>query len=336
MLEKPDIQDEKIIDCLTGKFGLSIAEIDFLPIGADSNTAAYRAVSRDGMEYFVKLRKGDFDETAVTLPKFLSGQGISNIISPLNNKANSAWTNVENYKLILYPFIEGRNGFDIALDDHHWFEFGAALKKIHTADIPARIRDQIRRETYSAQCRESLKTSLQRIYHEAFTDSIAIETAAFLKTKRDEITAMIRRTGHLALAVQTESPEFTVCHSDLHAGNILIDNQNKLYIVDWDNPILAPKERDLMFPGGAQGFGGHSSQEEEILFYQGYGQIQINQTAHAYYRYERIIEDIAIYSEELLFTGAGGEDRKQSLQYLISNFLPGGTIEAAVKSDKNP
>ncbi len=57
--------------------------------------------------------------------------------------------------------------------------------------------------------------------------------------------------------------------------------------------------------------------EEEILFYQGYGQTQINQTALAYYRYERIIEDIAIYSEELLFTGAGGEDRKQNLQYLI-------------------
>jgi spectinomycin phosphotransferase len=54
----------------------------------------------------------------------------------------------------------------------------------------------------------------------------------------------------------------------------------------------------------------------------------------AYYRYERIIEDIAIYCEELLLTDEGGEDREQSLRYLKSNFLPVGTIEIAYRADK--
>jgi spectinomycin phosphotransferase len=44
-----------------------------------------------------------------------------------------------------------------------------------------------------------------------------------------------------------------------------------VYNVDWDHPNLAPKERDLMFIGGAQGFIGHAPQEEETLFYLGYG-----------------------------------------------------------------
>jgi hypothetical protein len=43
-----------------------------------------------------------------------------------------------------------------------------------------------------------------------------------------------------------------LCHSDIHAGNILIDVNDDFYIVDWDNPILAPKEHDLMFIGGGQ------------------------------------------------------------------------------------
>jgi spectinomycin phosphotransferase len=113
------------------------------------------------------------------------------------------------------------------------------------------------------------------------------------------------------------------------AGNFLVDADDTLYIIDWDNPILAPKERDLMFIGGAQGFRGYSAQEEEILFYRGYGQTQIDPIALAYYRFERIVEDIAIYCEQLLSTQRGGEDREQSLHYLKSNFLPNGTIEIA-------
>jgi spectinomycin phosphotransferase len=35
-----------------------------------------------------------------------------------------------------------------------------------------------------------------------------------------------------------------------HAGNVVVGADNELTIVDWDEPILAPKERDLMFIGG--------------------------------------------------------------------------------------
>ena len=98
--------------------------------------------------------------------------------------------------------------------------------------------------------------------------------------------------------------------------------------------FLAPKERDLMFIGGAQGFAGHTAQEEETLFYRGYGQTQIDPIALAYYRYERIIQDIAVFCEQIFLTNEGGEDREQSLRYLTSNFLPNNTIEIAYTSDK--
>ena len=90
MLEKPDIQDEKIIACLQAEYGLLVAQIAFLPIGADLNTAVYRAVARDGTGYFVKLRRGVFNEIAVTLPKFLSDQGIRHIIPPSANPGRAA------------------------------------------------------------------------------------------------------------------------------------------------------------------------------------------------------------------------------------------------------
>ena len=80
------------------------------------------------------------------------------------------------------------------------------------------------------------------------------------------------------------------CHADIHAGNVFIDTHNKLYIVDWDTLIFAPKERDLMFIGG--GIEHWYKEEQSGLFYKGYGFVEINLPALFYYRYERIIDDI--------------------------------------------
>jgi spectinomycin phosphotransferase len=62
----------------------------------------------------------------------------------------------------------------------------------------------------------------------------------------------------------------------------------QLYIVDWENPILAPKERDLMFIGGGIDHLWKNKQDEAV-FYEGYGQTKINMRALAFYRYERVI-----------------------------------------------
>jgi spectinomycin phosphotransferase len=56
MLEKPDLQDDRIITCLNDEFGLHVAQLAFLPLGADRNTAVYRGLAEDGTPYFVKLR----------------------------------------------------------------------------------------------------------------------------------------------------------------------------------------------------------------------------------------------------------------------------------------
>ncbi len=89
-----------------------------------------------------------------------------------------------------------------------------------------------------------------------------------------------------------------------------------------------------MFIGAGLGFAGHTVESEQALFYQGYGPTQVEAYALAYYRYERIVQDIAVYCEQLLLSAEGGEDREQSFQYFISNFQPNGTIELAYHSDR--
>ena len=163
---------------------------------------------------------------------------------------------------------------------------------------------------------------------------MAAELAAFLKRKSAETLGLVARAEGLAQRLREQTPAFIVCHADIHAWNLLVCDGGAFYMVDWDTLIFAPKERDLMFIGGGLGGRGHTPREEEALFYQGYGPTRIDPTALAYYRYERIVEDIAVFCEQIFLSDEGGEDRNQSLGYLKSNFLPGGLIEMARQSDK--
>jgi len=74
--------------------------------------------------------------------------------------------------------------------------------------------------------------------------------------------------------------------------------------------------------------------QEELLFYRGYGQSQLDPIALAYYRYERGITDITVECERVLSNTLGDQDRAQALEILQLYFLPGCTIEMAYKSDK--
>ena len=271
---KPNLQDAKIIDFLNAHYGLQIVEVVFLPIGYEQ-TVVYRAVTADNVPYFVKLKRDVFDENLVTVPIFLRDRGVQHIIAPVATRSQHLWAQLDDFHVIVYPFVEGHNAFKSALTENQWFDFGAALKGIHATVVPQELRGRIPHETYSPEWREMMKILLERVQKNAVDDSVGVQLAAFMAVKANEIRYLVGRAEQLGLALQAQNPEFVLCHSDIHAGNLLIDANEHLYIVDWDNPILAPKERDLMFIGGGVGGIWYSAQEE-ALFYKGYGQAEIN------------------------------------------------------------
>ena len=62
----------------------------------------------------------------------------------------------------------------------------------------------------------------------------------------------------------------------------------------------------------------------EDLFYQGYGQTEVDPVALAYYQVERVVVDIAVTCE-MVFAGAEvGDprvsDREQGVQYVVGRF----------------
>lgn len=328
MLEKPLIPDEQILSRLQEEFELHAARLAFLPIGADLRTAVYRVTADDGTAYFLKLRK-NFDEVTVLVPLFLKEGGIREILVPHQTRSKQYWADFGEYRLILYPYIEGKDGFERELTDRHRQILGSALKGIHTAQLPPELRKSIRKETYSWEWRDSLRSYQVQVESKTFADVTASKLADFIKLKQGEITRLIERAGQLAL--QIRSRDLVLCHSDIHGGNILIRTDGQpplLYIVDWDEPILAPKERDLMFIGGGIDEI-WKSRRDEAVFYEGYGNPDIDLSALAYYRYERVIEDLVVICDQLFLTDEGGANREQSYGWFTDNFEPGNTIEIA-------
>ena len=339
MLHKADLPDERITTCLHRAYGLQGVRIASLPLGLDAQAAVYRATADDGRQYFAKLRRGVFDEIAVAVPKALSDQGIPHILAPLATRTGQLWASLDPFTLVLYPFAEGRNGYEVDLSDEAWCALGRTLKRIHTAVLPPTLLRRIPQETYAPQWREMVQAFIasataEKAPDSAHDDPVAARLASFLASKRSEILDLVGRAERLADRLRERSPACTLCHADLHAGNLLICAGDTFHIVDWDDPVLAPKERDLMFVGGGLMGGWRTPHEEDELFSRGYGKTVVDAEALAYFRYERIVQDIAVFCQKILLGGASREDREQSLRYLKSNFLPNGVLEIAYASAK--
>jgi spectinomycin phosphotransferase len=329
MLTKPDISDDRIVACLHDRFGLRISHVTFLPLGW-VNSAVYRLTADSGTSYFLKLRRGNFNEIAVAVPAFLHAQGIRQVMAPIATTTHTLWVRAHGFDWILYPFFEGKTGFEVALSKTHWIALGESMKAIHTTILPTTLVERVPQEDYSPTWRNTVKAFHKQVAQDRYDDPTAASFAAFWMTKRDEIECIVERAEQLAHALQKRAVDLAVCHSDLHGRNVLVGADDEMAIVDWDEPILAPKERDLMFIGGGVG-GIWNNDQEARWFYQGYGQTEIDLVALSYYRYERIVVDIAEYSEHIFGMQGSVEERQKGLG-LMNQFLPNNVVEIAHKS----
>ncbi|MEM7115401.1 MAG: aminoglycoside phosphotransferase family protein [Chloroflexota bacterium] len=334
MLEKPSLSDQRIIETLQAAFAIQVKELTFLPLGADRNTAVYRALSHDNRPYFVKLRSDNFNEASVTIPRHLHSLGIQQVIPPLQTQTGELWTSLTPYRVILYPFVDGANAFEVAVTDQQRIELGTVLKQLHTAVFPPSLTQSIPHETFSAQWCTRLATVLEQIKTSRFEDRISLALATFIKSRQTDMVMLNQRAEQLAQKLQETPPPFVLCHADIHGWNMLIDQQSNFYVVDWDTLVFAPKEQDLMLVGFGFGGKGHTLADEERLFYQGYGETEISQTALAYFRYDRLIVDVVEFCDHILTTVGEGADRVWALETLQRNFEPGNTFDLACRLDR--
>jgi spectinomycin phosphotransferase len=331
MIAKQSLSDRRIIECLNIYYSIEVTALTRLLLGADMNASVYKAQAHDQRSYFVKLKRGHQHDIGVAILALLHDEGIQQIISPLKTSQGQPTQHIDEFTLIVYPFIENQNGFSQILTDDQWFTLGKVLRKVHEFKIPPTIQDRIRRETYSPKWRDIVRSLYGHIEAKPSGDEVARKLLMFMKGRKNEIHRLVDTAERLGKKIRQKSEEFVLCHADIHGGNVLIGTTGSIYIVDWDEPIMAPKERDLMFIGGGVANVWNNPHEEEF-FYKGYGKTEINMPILAYYRHERIVEDIAEYAQGLLLTTAGGDSRSEMYKQFIGIFEPRGVVDIAFRT----
>ncbi|WP_445287251.1 phosphotransferase enzyme family protein [Variovorax atrisoli] len=338
MLTPPDLPQEAITQLLAGAYGLHDIRAEFLPLGAEANSAAFRIDANDGAAYFLKLHRNGLDQSVVAVPAFLHHEkGIEAVMAPLPATGRELSVRGDGFDWVLYPYFDGRNGFERAPSDGQWIKLGAALGAIHRTELPESISAALPRERYDHRWREGVRRYQRRFINDVKGDDIARRFLAFWEEHAEEIDNIVYRSEQLASILLERRPELVPCHADLHAGNVLVGDidggGDRLAIVGWNALILAPKERDLMFIGGGVGHA-WNQQREEALFQEGYGakKEDIDAVALAYYRHERIVKSL-LESCDRMFDGiASAEDREVGLRQMQTQFLPDDVVAIAHRS----
>ncbi|HZS76584.1 MAG TPA: phosphotransferase [Ktedonobacteraceae bacterium] len=328
MREQLKISEERLQACLQNQYGLYPITLEYLPIGLDYNAGIYRVTSEQGTAYLLKATSRPLYEPASLIPHYLNEQGITSVVAPIPTTNGNLWTQLEGWTLIVYPFLEGDTSWT-GMTDEQWKEVGTIFQRIHKVNLPSSGFNSLRKETfdpteYVQWARNFEAQHLKAVNTE--TSSKRVLRSSWLE-HQPTIHAVVTALENLSRILRSRMLSYVICHADLHPANLLRNQRGQVCVIDWDEVMLAPKERDFIFiqlsPDDSRLLPGTPA------FFQGYGDTEIDWVALTYYRYERAMQDLIACAQEVFFRDDLGEDTKADSVRLFQSILAeGGEIEA--------
>jgi len=326
MREKPNVVEDDLIACLQEQYGIATVTLDFLPLGADYDAGVYRVEGEDGNCYLLKIKSGPLYEPGYLVSRYLRELGMVSVVAPIPTKSDSLWTQVGIWTALVFPFIEGDTSWT-GMTPQQWQEAGRTLKQIHQIVLPATGFEGVRKETFdpSAYARWLRTFDAQHAHTEEKTVAERLILSAWT-TYRDTIYIAIASLEKLAAALRKQSGPYVICHADLHASNLLRTQDGRVFVIDWDDVKLAPRERDFIYAREQRA--GGPSWENTTPFFQGYGETEIDWVALTYYLWERVAQDLIEYAKSALFEDKWSEETRMESARIFHSILAGGGGEA--------
>lgn len=266
MRYEPSIDRTRLVETVRALYGLPVEELTFVPVGYAS--ACYTLHCADRRRYFLKLwprtRAGRSSpvrpDIVLPLMRALHERGLyARVPYPIPTRDGTLWGDFAGEPLAIFPFLPGRvpspwAAWSAALRD----ELARTVATLHRA-TPALADVLPPRETFAIPFEADLRgglTALEQIGPRARTGLRALRH--LLWPRRAEILAQLARLHRLQHAVCGLAGPFVLCHTDIWPGNLLVDEQGALSVLDWDDATMAPPEHDLQAALGddvGNGFG---------------------------------------------------------------------------------
>jgi spectinomycin phosphotransferase len=248
MLVEPDLDRAALAASLQRDYGLAASAMRFVPVG--ETAWCYQVTDERGGRWFLKLgQPGAIEparaEFALQLGRALAQLGLP-VPRPQPTRSGALWCWLEGLRLALFEFIDGQPLSDQDLSAAGLTQRVAGLAAaIHGATgalavpVPAV-------ETFEVWT-DGLRRCLAELEASADgADGLVAEARALVCPQRVALLGMQQRVQALGDAVRSRPRELVLCHGDLRGDNLLGDRAGRVWLVDWDGAVLAPRERDLV------------------------------------------------------------------------------------------
>lgn len=325
MLEDPGLDGPALRSALRAAYGIEATAARFVP-GYDLQAASYQ-MDGEGGPWFVKVRLGQFPEPPLEVPRALLEAGVTNVLAP-RRTTNGALVEPmgDDRTVVVYPFVSGRNAMEAGMSAEQWRTFGSTLRAVHDSGLERDFADRLPAEAFALPSGSELRAVLSE--RPAVDSPAAERLRSFLDEQAGRIGLLLERAEELGRRLAHRPFARVLCHGDIHAANILVADDGRVLLVDWDGPMLAPRERDLLFVIGSR-IARNVEPEEERWFFAGYGDAAVDPEAIVYYRHERMFEDIGVDAASVFGDAALPEASRQSQADTIERyFAPGGFADS--------
>ena len=295
-------------DVIREKFGIRVVSFTLVPKWEAAR--GYIVESSNHKSFFLKIYWDDkIPDSAFRFADDLFARaGIVNIAHPIPTSHGQMRIHIRDFQIALFDWISGRTAEEHKLANTELERLGELLAKIHQSKTI--IGDYSVIENFAIPFKNrflAIFDSMSKITGKS--TKYRTRLRLFLETHRQKFMRELETLEKLQRKVKARKLEFVNCHGEPSPGNILSSDNGEIHLLDWDDPIFAPKEKDLLFFKGnvEPVMKGYSVFSKDIV---------IDRDVLEFYGHMWNLGEIADYGGKLLFENHSDEQNQMWLDNL--------------------
>ncbi|MCI0709692.1 MAG: aminoglycoside phosphotransferase family protein [Chloroflexi bacterium] len=163
--------------------------------------------------------------------------GFARINYPIKTTEGSLYLLVDDTLVVLYNYIDAPQSYDYDVRG-----LGRLIGKLHS--VISRITTNIKQESFTFAYKAEFEELYRRILQGQQVDDVLTMLQVLLRDRESELARYFAVLNEVLSACRENHFELVITHGDA-GGNVLVKAPDDIYIVDWDEILLAPRERDL-------------------------------------------------------------------------------------------
>lgn len=303
----------KIVETIYEHYGLNVSHL--VPQQGGWSSLAYKIIAGN-RTYFLKM----YEKNRASTPKWtaLINEYVPVLIwlhhysilkgkipVPLTTKEGNYQCVNEDGIFLLYEYIDGDTIGARDLTDNQAAQLSGIIAELHSYGEQMPIPTERLKEDFSLPFVKQLKKFLA-----GQLSTIPSDLSEAVSQYTEQINELIDEVEKLSQELQQRPLRNVLCHTDIHNWNLMQENE-RLILIDWEGLRLAPIEADFIFLIDQPYYGTFLS-----VYKNRHPDFVLKSDILRFYQVRRRLEDIWEWIEQLLFDQQAAYERSKTLASL--------------------